>query len=197
MNGSPAASPINRSQLALRSVAAQETHVSSLIISTELHDTIVQHLGRCIPDEGVGLLATRQIGSSWIAVRFYPGRNIDSSPRRYTMDPADVLTALADMKREQTRLGAIVHSHPKTPAVPSRTDVVEARYPGVLNLIVGFASEVEMLAWRFIYDGHGVAVRFDEVAVVYSDTSERARLGFLPCAGHNRGTSRHPVKGST
>ncbi len=190
-------SPINRSPLALGSVVAEETYVSSLIISTELRDTIVQHLGRCLPDEGVGLLATRQIGSSWIAVRFYPGRNIDSSPRRYTMDPADVLTALADMKREQTRLGAIVHSHPKTPAVPSRTDLVEARYPGVLTLIVGFASAVEMLAWRFIYDGHGVAVRFNEVPVVCRDTSEKARLGFLPCAGHNRGTSRHLVKGST
>ena len=57
-------------------------------------------------------LPRQRIGSSLTAVRFYPGRNMDRSPRRYTMDPADVVAALVDMKREKTRLGAIVHSHP-------------------------------------------------------------------------------------
>ncbi len=112
------------------------------------------------------------------------------------MDPADVLAALAEMKREKTRLGAIVHSHPNTPPVPSRTDLVEANVPGVLSLIVGFSPVVEMRAWRLVYDDHGVAVRFDEVPVVCRDTSEVARLGFLQRASHNRGMPRHPVKGS-
>jgi proteasome lid subunit RPN8/RPN11 len=101
------------------------------------------------------------------------------------------------MKREQTRLGAIVHSHPNTSPVPSRTDLVKAKFPGVLSLIVGFSPVVELKAWRLVYDGHGVAVRFDEVPIVCEDTSARARLGFLKRAGHNRGRLRGHVKGST
>jgi proteasome lid subunit RPN8/RPN11 len=143
------------------------------------------------------VISTREIGSSLTAVRFYPGRNMDSSPQRYTMDPADVLAALAAMKREKTRLGAIVHSHPKTFPVPSRTDLVEAKLPGVLSLIVGFSPNVELRAWRLVYAGRGGAVRFDEVPVVCQDTVERERLGFLKRAVHNRGMLQGPMKGST
>jgi proteasome lid subunit RPN8/RPN11 len=189
-------SPANRGQAALRGELTEDTHVNSLILSTELRDTIVQYLQQCLPHEGVGVLATHQISPSLTAVRFYPGRNTDQSPRRFTMDPADVLTALAEMKGEKTRFGAIVHSHPNTAPVPSRTDFVEANVPGVLSLIVGFSAVVEMRAWRLAYDDHGVAIRFDEVPVVCRDTSEVARLGFLQRASHNSGMPRHPVKGS-
>ena len=196
MNGRPTGSPLNRGQLAHRDVVTEETNVSSLILSAELRDTIVQCLRTSLPDEGVGVLATRGVGSSLTAVRFYPGRNMDASPRRYTMDPADVLPALASMKREKTRLGAIVHSHPNTSPVPSRTDLVEAKFPGVLSLIVGFSPVVELRVWSLDYDADGVAVHFREVPVVCQDTNKRARLGFLKHAGHNRGMLRGPVKGS-
>ncbi len=197
MNGRPDGSRLDRGQLALADVVTKDTRVSSLILSTNRRDSILHDLWRCLPHEGVGVLATRGTGASLTAVPFYPGRNIDSSPRRYTMDPADVLPALAAIKREKTRLGAIVHSHPNTSPVPSRTDLVEARLPGVLSWIVGFSPMVERRAWRLIYDGHGVAVRFEEVPVVCQDTTTRARLGFLQRAVHNRDMLRGPVKGST
>jgi proteasome lid subunit RPN8/RPN11 len=165
---------------------AKDTSVNSLILSTNLRDSIVHELRRCLPYEGVGVLATRGTGASLTAICFYPDRNIDSPPRRYTMDPADVLPALAAVKREKTRLGAIVHSHPNTSPVPSRTDLVEARIPSVLSLIVALPPMVELRTWRLVYDGHCVAVRFEEVPVVCQDTTERARLGFLQRVVHNR-----------
>jgi hypothetical protein len=113
------------------------------------------------------------------------------------MDAADVLAALTNMKREKTRLGVIVHSHPTTPPVPSDTDLVEANYPGVLSLIVGFSPMVELRAWRLLYDSHGVAVRFEGVPLVWRGTAENSAQGFLKRAGHKRGLSRDPVKGST
>jgi proteasome lid subunit RPN8/RPN11 len=189
-------SPANRGQVALRGEVTEGTHVNSLILSTELRDTIVQFLRRCLPHEGVGVLATHQISPFLTAVRFYPGRNTDESPRRFTMDPVDVLTALAEMKREKTRFGAIVHSHPNTTPVPSRTDLIEANTPGVLSLIVAFSPVVEMRAWRLVYDDRGVAIRFDEVPAVCRDPSDVARLRFLQRASHNRGMRQHPVKGS-
>jgi proteasome lid subunit RPN8/RPN11 len=81
------------------------------------------------------------------------------------MDPIEVMAALADMKRRETRLGAIVHSHPNTSPVPSRTDLAEAKFPGVLSLIVGLFPEIELRAWRFGYDDHGYVVRCEEVPI--------------------------------
>ena len=154
-----------RGQFGSRGLADEDAPVRSLTLSADLRDSIVAFLRRCLPHEGVGLLAASRIGSSLIAVRFYPGQNMDSSPRRYTMDPTDVMPALADMKRHETRLGAIVHSHPNTPPVPSRTDLVEAKLPDVLSLIVGLSPVVELRAWSLVYDGHGVAVSSEEVPI--------------------------------
>jgi proteasome lid subunit RPN8/RPN11 len=183
MIDSSAGDTISRDQFALGALARDGDCISALTLSTELADRIVEYLRGCLPDEGVGVVATSGIGPLLTAVRFYPGRNMDRSPRRYTMDAADVLAALLNMKREKTRLGVIVHSHPTTPPVPSSTDLVEANYPGVLSLIVGFSPVVELRAWRLVYDSHGVAVRFAEVPLVYSVTAPRAPLGFMKRAG--------------
>ena len=148
-----------------RVIRADEASVCSLTLSTQLRDSIIDFLRLCLPDEGVGLLAASRKGSSLIAVRFYPGRNMDSSPERYTMDPTDILPALADMKRQETLLGAIVHSHPNTSPVPSRTDLVEAKFPGVLSLIVRMSPVVELRAWSLAFDSHGVAGCYQEIPI--------------------------------
>jgi [CysO sulfur-carrier protein]-S-L-cysteine hydrolase len=192
MNDRSARSTIDRGQFALGGLARDDTRVSSLTLSTELRDSVVEYLRGCLPHEGVGLVATSGIGSSLTAVRFYPGRNMDRSPRRYTMDAADVLAALSNMKREQTRLGVIVHSHPTTPPVPSRTDLVEANFPGVLSLIVGFSPVVELKAWRLVYDGHGVAVGFEEIPFICCGTAEKSPLRFLKRTGHKWGMPEIP-----
>ena len=165
MNHRSAGGAINRCQFDFRGLAIVDTRVGSLTLSAEVRDTIVGFMRRCLPQEGVGLLAASRVGSTLMADRFYPGRNVDSSSRRYTMDPADVMPALADMMRKQTRLGAIVHSHPNTSPVPSWTDLVEARFPGVLSLIVGLSPVVELRAWYLVYDGDGVAVGCEEVQI--------------------------------
>lgn len=95
------------------------------------------------------MIAAVERGGVRRAVRFYPGGNADASPRRYTMDPAAVLDALRDIDRHAWMLGAIVHSHPLGPAVPSETDLSEAHYPDALMLIAdlsGAASRYQ--AWR-------------------------------------------------
>lgn len=173
MNDRYAGGTVNYGPLPLRRVVRDDRGVSALTLSTGLRDAIVEHLRRCLPHEGVGLLATSGVDSSLTAVRYYPGRNMDRSPRRYTMHADDVLVALGNMSREKTRLGAIVHSHPLTPPVPSRTDLVEANYPGVASLIVGFSPMVELRAWRLVYDCHGVAVRYDEIPLVCRGPAER------------------------
>ena len=103
-----------------------------------------------------------------VARRFYPGRNMDASSTRYTMDPGDVLAALHDMERRSLRLMAIAHSHPVTPPVPSASDLEEAAVPGALSLIVGLIPVVELRAWQFVFNDDRVAVSSREVLIVGS-----------------------------
>lgn len=165
MNHRTTSGTVDRGQFDFRGPANEVARVSTLTLSAELRETIAAFLWGCLPHEGVGLLAASRMGSSLVAARFYPGRNTDSSSRRYTMDPADVLPALDDMKRKKTQLGAIVHSHPNTSPVPSWTDLVEARFPGVLSLIVGLSPVVELRAWYLLYGADGVAVGCEEVPI--------------------------------
>lgn len=109
-----------------------------LILSQDLLDEIVAHLRRSLPNEGCGLLAVDEAG---IARRFFPGENLDHSPVRFTMDPATVIASFKAMDAEGWMLGAIVHSHPRTPATPSRTDLREAQYPSALMMIGSFGSD--------------------------------------------------------
>ena len=47
----------------------------------------------------------------------------------------------------------IYHSHPRSPAEPSQTDINLAHYPHWIYLIVSLAAEPDVRAWR-INDGH-------------------------------------------
>ena len=139
--------------------------VQGLVLGQELCDAVLRHLTAALPHEGVGLLATtwEEVGSplqptqssalgpqSFVrAMKFYPGRNVDASPSRFTMDPVEVLHALREIDEHGWWLGAIVHSHPHGPARPSATDLREARYPDALTVIVSLAEQPARLrAWR-------------------------------------------------
>ena len=122
-----------------------------LRISAMVRDDIVAHLRRALPNEGVGLLAVNspdEPAGGITAVRFYAGTNAEASATRFTMEPAEVIAALREIDERGWRLGAIVHSHPHGPAVPSPTDLREARYPDALMVIVSLAlPDPDIGAW--------------------------------------------------
>jgi len=119
--------------------------LTELVLPDALRAGIIAHLRDALPNEGCGLLA---VNPENVAVKFYPGDNLDASPLRFTMDPAMVIAAFKDMEAAGWRLGAIVHSHPRTPATPSITDLREAHYPAALMLIGSFETgEPELRAW--------------------------------------------------
>ena len=155
----------DRLRSAIARLAEPAEQVQLLLMPDVVRQDLVAHLWRCLPYEGVGVIGAQMTRTRTIATRFYPGRNQDPSPLRYTMDPADVVSALHDMERWGMRLGAIVHSHPDTPPVPSATDLAEASCPGVLSVIVGFSPEIELRAWQFIYGGDRIAVGSEAVPI--------------------------------
>lgn len=116
-----------------------------LRISQVLFDEIIDHLEEMRPNEGCGLIAFDRAAP----VQVYPGTNVLHSPTRYRMDDAEVLEAVADMDARGWWLGAIFHSHPTSPPVPSSTDLQEANWPDALMLIVSFqAGQPEARAYR-------------------------------------------------
>jgi proteasome lid subunit RPN8/RPN11 len=131
-----------------------------LEIDSGLLDLILRHLRDWLPNEGCGLLASTRHGERDRAVHFFPGTNVDFSPVRYTMDPVEVLAAMKRLRQQNWALAAIVHSHPRTPPVPSRTDRQEWYYPEARLMIVSFAGdEPEIGCWGLTGDREAREIR--------------------------------------
>jgi len=101
-------------------------------LSQEHVAAIIAHARTELPNECCGLLT----GRTGRVERVVRGTNVDRSPYTYLMDPREQLAAFKAMEVDGQELVAIYHSHPQTPAYPSKTDVARAHYPDTLYLIV-------------------------------------------------------------
>ncbi len=103
-----------------------------LELSSEQAAAIFAHSTDELPNECCGLLT----GRDGLVERVVRGTNVDHSPYTYRMDPREQLVVFKAMEADGQELVAIYHSHPQTPAYPSKTDVARAYYPDALYLIV-------------------------------------------------------------
>lgn len=116
-------------------------------------DAVLNHLRAALPNEGCAMIGGEIIGDRVVARKLYPGTNVDRSPRRFTMDAREVLTAWREIQDRGWVLAAIAHSHPNSPATPSPTDLAEAYYPDAVGLIVSWESDPPTTrAWSYV--GH-------------------------------------------
>lgn len=137
-----------------------DTPIRTLRLSPSVRDEIMVHLIREAPNEGVGMVAVDRRAAVADAVAFFPGENIDASPTRYTMHPRDVVSALNTISDNGWELGAIVHSHLRGPATPSRTDIGEAHYPDTVMVIVSLAHlPPEIRGWRLECNAEDMVMR--------------------------------------
>jgi proteasome lid subunit RPN8/RPN11 len=100
-------------------------------------DEIVAHARAGLPDEACGIVS----GVAATATRFHPAVNGDKSPFRYSIDAQDLLRIVTDIDDAGEELLAIYHSHTRSPAFPSRTDVDLAFWPDAAYLIVSLAGD--------------------------------------------------------
>lgn len=126
-----------------------------LTISPSLADELLGHAKAEVPNEACGLLSGDL--ATGRATRYHPARNADASPYVYTVHPDDLLRIVLGIDDDGEDLVAIFHSHTHTPAIPSPTDLRQARYPGVFYLLVSLADpdappHVALRAWR-VTDG--------------------------------------------
>ncbi len=116
-------------------------------------DAVLTHARAEAPLEACGLIP----GSAFAAdggepLRYIPCRNALASPFRYTIHSEDLLRVTIDADDSGGAIWGIVHSHVRSPAVPSPTDVDLAYYPDAVYLLVSLSDEPALRAWR-IADG--------------------------------------------
>ena len=103
------------------------------------------------PLEACALIA----GSAYAAqggapLRYIACRNAAASPVRYAVHPDDLYRITVETDDADEVIWGIVHSHVRSPAVPSPTDIGLALYPDALYLLVSLADEPALRAWRIV-----------------------------------------------
>jgi len=102
-------------------------------IARTLIDEMVAHALEDLPNECCGMVG----GSDGEASVVLPVANAAASPLRFEMDPQGQYDALMAIERGGKELLAIYHSHTKSAAYPSQTDVNQAvSWPDAIWVIV-------------------------------------------------------------
>jgi proteasome lid subunit RPN8/RPN11 len=105
-------------------------------IHPDLLADMLDHARQDAPLECCGLL----LGVDGRVEESVRTRNVRASRTAYLIDPAEHLAVMKRVRAEgRTVLGAY-HSHPRSPAVPSPTDLDEAHYEDFLYVIVSLAD---------------------------------------------------------
>jgi proteasome lid subunit RPN8/RPN11 len=102
-------------------------------IAQSLIDEMVAHAREDLPNECCGMVG----GSDGEASTVIRVENAAASPLRFEMDPQGQYNALKAIEDGDGELLAIYHSHTKSAAYPSQTDVNQAvNWPDAIYLIV-------------------------------------------------------------
>jgi len=111
--------------------------LTAMRISQGLIDELVTHAREDLPNECCGLIGGRD-GEATVVHRV---ENAAASPLRYEMDPKAQYDAYTAIEGEGLELLAIYHSHTKSAAYPSQTDVNQAvAWPDQVYVIVSLAD---------------------------------------------------------
>jgi proteasome lid subunit RPN8/RPN11 len=147
-------------------------------LSGSLVAELVEHARREYPNEACGLIiGDRPAAEGGRAIRFVATRNSAGSPYRYEIDSKDLLRLTLDADELDQVFWAIAHSHVKSEARPSPTDIGLAFYPDALYILVSLAEDggttppsAPVRAWRIV-DGqvYEVGIEIYEDAVILND----------------------------
>jgi proteasome lid subunit RPN8/RPN11 len=119
-----------------------------LRIPRPIAEKIIEHCIEGRPNEACGILATKD-GE---VVEVFKMTNASASPMRYSLDPKEQFAMYRKLDDEGWDLGGIFHSHTRTEAYPSPTDVRLANEE-VPHLIVSVAEDpASIRAFRILKD---------------------------------------------
>ncbi len=131
-------------------------------------DAIVAQARAEYPNEACGIvIGSGVVAEGGEAIRYAACRNEAASPYRYVIESQEALRLSIEADDAGQEFWAIVHSHVRSPAVPSPTDVGLAFWPDALYILVSLAEEEagpggepSLRAWR-IHDGEAFEVTLE------------------------------------
>ncbi len=109
-----------------------------LKITKEIAADIVSHAQKDLPNECCGYLA----GQGKCITVAYALKNIDDSHEHFAFDPEEQFAVIKDMRTKSLVPLAVYHSHPETPARPSKEDIRLAYDADISYLIISLARQV-------------------------------------------------------
>jgi proteasome lid subunit RPN8/RPN11 len=115
----------------------------------KISEKVCQAIEQCAldaaPDECCGLLG----GVDDFITKLYPLHNTADRPQtRYFAAPEELFAAMRRIRNAGEKLLGIYHSHPRTEAYPSQTDVELAFYPEANYFIISLVGEVNLRAFK-------------------------------------------------
>jgi proteasome lid subunit RPN8/RPN11 len=117
-------------------------------IAQSLIDEMVAHAREDLPNECCGMVG----GRGDLATSVYRAENEFASPLRFGVSSKDLFRIIQkEMPERDEELVAIYHSHTKTAAYPSQTDVNEAEksWPDAVYLIVSLEDPEDPVVKAF------------------------------------------------
>jgi proteasome lid subunit RPN8/RPN11 len=115
---------------------------ASATLPIAIVEAIVSQARAEYPNESCGLvIGDRPAADGGTALTYEPARNRAASPYRYEIHPDDLLRLTIETDDADLAFWAIVHSHVRSPAYPSPTDLGLAFYPDALYILVSLADE--------------------------------------------------------
>jgi [CysO sulfur-carrier protein]-S-L-cysteine hydrolase len=136
----------------------EENGLSEIIVSlTEsVRAAIEEQALAASPYECCGLLS----GKDHLITAVHALRNDSERPlTNYFASPEDMFSAMRRMRKAGHQMLGIYHSHPRSKAYPSATDVQMAFYPEAIYFIISLEPKIELQAFK-INNAIVEAVRF-------------------------------------
>ena len=100
-------------------------------IAPDLIEEILRHAREESPNECCGMIG----GTDGRAQTVYRATNAEASPLRYSIDAKEQFELMRRIEDAGEELIGIYHSHTRSPAYPSQTDVNLAGWPDAVYLI--------------------------------------------------------------
>ncbi len=134
--------------------AYQSLGVERVTMAREIAEAMFAHAVWAYPSEACGLIAMDAGGE---AKMVFCLTNTDGSEHRFTIDPVEHYGCVAYAETAGWHIGGIFHSHTRSEAYPSESDIGGGGDPSWLHVIVGpvVGSNPAVRAFRF--DGDGVS----------------------------------------
>lgn len=138
-----------------------------LSVPKQIYEEMLRHCVAELPNEACGFLG----GRGEVVEVLYKLENAAASPVYYRPNDKQMLRAMMDLDDKDLDLVGIFHSHVKSEAYPSPTDVREAHHPDAVFVIVTLADLEDPTARGFKIlkgDWRDEEGQIDEIELVVS-----------------------------